>query len=362
MTMELHTIEGEVPRGESGRVPRAMRAPLVAAAIVIVIAGLKAAAPILAPLVLAAIIAIISLPALRWLRRHGVPFPLAILLTVLVDVAVVVVFALIILQAAAEFRAVAPAYLVRLQDIEAAALVRLQSWGYPVASVPYRDIINPEMLVSLATGAALRITELIGMTLLIVLYLVFMLVESVGLPLKIKRAFGDHGEASRMSRVVADVQKYLTLKTLVSLATGTLIGASAALLGVDFALFWGFLAFVLNYVPSIGSILAAIPAVLVALLQLGVGHAAVLAGIFLVVNVLLGSILDPIIVGRRLGLSTLVVLFSLIFWGWTWGIIGMFVALPLTAAAKIVMESSIGFRPMAVLLGPVPTPPPEQKD
>jgi AI-2 transport protein TqsA len=354
--MELHTIEGEARRGDTGRIPRAMRAPLAAAAFVIIVAGLKAAAPILAPLVLAAIIAIISLPALRWLRRRRVPFPLAIALTVLVDVAVLVVFALIILQAVAEFRTVAPAYLERVHQIEASAIARLQAWGYEVSSVPYREVLNPEMLLSLATGAALRITEIVGMTLLIVLYLVFMLVESAGLSLKIRRAFGDQtGDVSRMSRVVSDVQKYLTLKTLVSLATGILIGASAAMLGVDFALFWGFLAFVLNYVPSIGSILAAIPAVLVALLQLGFPTAAALAGIFIVVNVVIGSILDPIIVGRRLGLSTLVVLFSLIFWGWTWGIIGMFVALPLTAAAKIVMESSIGFRPMAVLLGPVPT-------
>jgi AI-2 transport protein TqsA len=353
--MELHTVEGEIPRGDSGRLPRAMCAPVVAASIVIVIAGLRAAAPILAPLVLAAIIAIISLPALRWLVRRRVPFPLAIVATVLVDVAVLVLFALIILQAAAEFRAVAPAYLARVHELEAAALIKLQSWGYEVSAVPYREIINPEMLFSLATGAALRITEIVGVTLLVVLYLVFMLLESAGLSEKLHRAFGDRvGDLSRMTRVVADVQQYLTLKTLVSLATGVLIGASAAMLGIDFALFWGFLAFALNYVPSIGSFLAAIPAVFVALLQLGVASAAALAGIFLVVNLSIGSILDPIIVGRRLGLSTLVVLFSLIFWGWTWGIIGMFVALPLTAAAKIVMESSIGFRPMAVLLGPVP--------
>jgi predicted PurR-regulated permease PerM len=133
-----------------------------------------------------------------------------------------------------------------------------------------------------------------------------------------------------------------------------LIGIGAAVIGVDFALFWGFLAFVLNYVPTVGSILAALPALAVSLLQLGPGPTAVLAVVYLAVNISIGNVLDPILVGRRLGLSTLVVMLSLVFWGWTWGLIGMFLALPLTAAAKIALESSETFHPVAVLLGPVP--------
>jgi AI-2 transport protein TqsA len=330
---------------------------IVAAAFVIVVAGLRAAAPVLAPFTLAMFIAIISLPALRFLTRRGVPAPVAILITVLIDAAVLVVVGAIVIQAIAELRVVAPNYLLRLQALELSAITRLEALGYEITDTPLRDMANPERMLGLVTSAARRLTGILGITLLIVLYIVFMLVESVGLPMKLNQAFGHRmARLADMRRVVNDVQHYLALKTLVSVTTGVLIGAGAEIIGVDFALFWGFLAFVLNYIPTFGSLLAAIPAVAVALLQLGVGPAVALASVSLTVNVILGSILDPIIVGRRLGLSVLVALFSLVFWGWAWGLIGLFLAVPITAAAKIVMESSKTLRPIAVLLGPVPEP------
>lgn len=333
---------------------RARRWLVILAALVVVIAGLRMAGSVLAPMALAAFITAVSLPPLQWMRRVGVPLPLAILVIILVDAAVIGVVAFIVFQSILELQSVAPTYLTRVQEIEAAVLQRLQHWGYEVSPVSYREVFNPERLLGLATGAALRITGVMGITLLVLLYLVFMLAESVALPGKLRRAFGDRiTESGRLGEVVHDVQRYLALKTLISLATGTLVGVAAAALGVDFALFWGFLAFALNYIPSIGSFLAAIPAVIVALLQLGVGTGLTLALVFGVVNLLLGSVLDPILVGRHLRLSTLAVLIALIFWGWAWGLIGMFLAVPLTAAAKIVMENSPALRPIAVLLGPV---------
>jgi AI-2 transport protein TqsA len=333
---------------------RARRWLLNFAALVVVIAGVRMSGPILAPMALAAFITAISLPPLQWMRRIGVPLPLAILAIILVDAAVIGAVAFIVFQSILELQAVAPTYLARVQEIEAHLLQRLQNWGYEVSAVSYREVFNPERLLALATGTLVRVTGIMGITLLVLLYLIFMLAESVAFPGKLRRAFGDQvARADRLRDVVHDVQRYLALKTLISLATGTLVGLSAAMLGVDFALFWGFLAFALNYIPSIGSFLAAIPAVLVAALQLGVGPALTLALLYGVINLLLGSVLDPIIVGRHLRLSTLAVLVALIFWGWAWGLIGMFLAVPLTAAAKIVMENSPALRPIAVLLGPV---------
>lgn len=333
---------------------RARQWLLTFAALVVVIAGLRMSGPVLAPMALAAFVTAVSLPPLQWMRRVGVPLPVAILVIVLVDAAVIGIVAFIVFQSILELQTVAPTYLQRVQEIEGWVLQRLQNWGYEVSPVSYRDVFNPERLLAFVTGAALRITGIMGVTLLVLLYLVFMLAESVALPGKLRRAFGDQVERSeRLRDVVHDVQRYLALKTLISLATGTLVGLGAAALGVDFALFWGFLAFALNYIPSIGSFLAAIPAVLVAMLQLGLGPALTLALIYGIVNLLLGSILDPILVGRHLRLSTLAVLVALIFWGWAWGPIGMFLAVPLTAAAKIVMENSPALRPIAVLLGPV---------
>ncbi len=334
---------------------KSFRALLIAAAIVIVIAGMRAAAPVLAPLALAFFIAIVSLPALQWMRRRGAPAPLAIFATVLLDAAVLAAVATVIVEAIGELRIVAPSYFTRLQELETLAAARFESWGYEVADSPLRELANPERLFVFVANLARRLTGIFAVAFLIVLYIVFTLVESVGLSDKLTKAFGNRrSDYLHLGRVLSDVQHYLGLKTLVSLCTGGLIGAGAAVIGVDFALFWGFLAFVLNYIPTFGSIIAAVPAVSVALLQLGVGPASALGVVFIVVNLVLGSILDPIIVGRRLGLSTLVALFSLIFWGWMWGPIGLFLAVPITASAKIIMENSANLKWIAILLGPVP--------
>lgn len=330
------------------------RTLLLAAALVIVVAGLRAAAPVLAPMALAAFITVVSIPPLQWMRRRGVPLPIAVFIIVLVDATIIAAFGLIILQSAIELRTVAPEYLARVQALELQLIQRLQAAGYDISAVSYQEVVNPERVFALITGTALRITSIAGVTLLVLLYVVFMLAESTSLPGTLRQAFGETLPVSRRLReIVADVQQYLTLKTVISLATGILVGTAAAFIGVDFALFWGFLAFVLNYIPSIGSFLAAVPAVVVALLQLGPGPAAMLALVYIAINLVLGSILDPIIVGRSLRLSTLVVLLSLMFWGWVWGIIGMFLAVPLTAAAKIAMENNPSLRPLAMLLGPV---------
>jgi AI-2 transport protein TqsA len=303
---------------------------------------------------LAAFITVVSIPPLQWMRRRGVPLPLAVLIIVLVDATIIAAFGLIILESAIELRTVAPEYLARVQEIELQLIRRLQAAGYDISAVSYQEVVNPERLFGLITGTALRITSIMGVTLLVLLYVVFMLAESAALPGKLRQAFGDAVPVSgRLREIVADVQQYLTLKTVISLSTGILVGIAAALIGVDFALFWGFLAFVLNYIPSIGSFFAAVPAILVALLQLGPGSAVMLALVYIAINVVLGSVLDPILVGRSLRLSTFVVLLSLMFWGWVWGIIGMFLAVPLTAAAKIAMENNPSLRTVAILLGPV---------
>lgn len=353
-TQEYTAEFAATPGDRRRRYSQVRRTLLHVAALVVVVAGLRAAASVLAPMALAVFITVVSIPPLQWMRRRGVPLPLAVMIIVLVDATVIAAFGLIILQSAIELRTVAPEYLARVQDLELQLIQRLQAAGYDISAVSYQEVVNPERIFGLITGTALRITGIVGVTLLVLLYVVFMLAESAALPGKLKQAFGEALPVStRLREIVVDVQHYLTLKTVISLTTGILVGIACAAIGVDFALFWGFLAFVLNYVPSIGSFFAAVPALLVALLQLGPGPAAMLALVYITINVVIGSVLDPILVGRSLRLSTLVILLSLMFWGWVWGIIGMFLAVPLTAAAKIAMENNPGLRTVAILLGPV---------
>ena len=153
-------------------------------------------------------------------------------------------------------------------------------------------------------------------------------------------------------RFTETVKSYMAIKTGVSLATGTAVTVWLIVLGVDYPLLWGMLAFLLNYVPNIGSIIAAVPAVLLALVQLGIGSAAVtLAGI-MVINIVMGSVIEPRFMGRGLGLSTLVVFLSLVFWGWVLGPVGMLLSVPLTMTVKIALDSGDDTRWIAIFLGP----------
>jgi predicted PurR-regulated permease PerM len=185
----------------------------------------------------------------------------------------------------------------------------------------------------------------------------FILLEAAGLPEKLQAAFGWEKEhMTRLSKARQEVQRYLGIKTLISTVTGVVIFLWVWLLGVDFPVVWGLLAFFLNYIPNLGSILAALPAVLLAGIELGLGRALLVALGYVTVNLVLGNFVDPYLMGRRLGLSTLVVFLSLLFWGWVWGPVGMLLSVPLTMMLKIVLENTRDFRWLAHLLGPTPKP------
>ena len=146
------------------------------------------------------------------------------------------------------------------------------------------------------------------------------------------------------------VQNYLAIKTAVSVFTGVLVGIWVWALGLDLPLLWGLVAFIFNYIPNLGSILAAVPAVLLALVQFGPGRAAVVASGYLAINLVFGNDVEPMMLGRRLGLSTLVVFMSRVFWGWVWGPVGMLLSVPLTMMLKIAMENTEDLRWVAVML------------
>ena len=141
-----------------------------------------------------------------------------------------------------------------------------------------------------------------------------------------------------------------------SLGTGIMVTLWMWILNVDYPLLWGALAFMFNYIPNIGSFLAAIPACLLAYVLHGFGLAAVAVAGFVAINTGMGNLLEPRLMGRRLGLSTLVVFISLVFWGWVLGPVGMVLSVPLTMILRIAFESRTETRWLAVLLGPEVAP------
>jgi predicted PurR-regulated permease PerM len=245
-----------------------------------------------------------------------------------------------------------PVYQENLGEKTAALFDWLRGLGMDFSYDRLQDVLNPGAAMKLAAGMLKGLSGVLTNAFLIVLTVIFILLEASSFPAKLMSTLKDPEASFGYFRTFfTNVQRSMAIKTLVSLATGAVIAAGLTVLGVDYPLLWGVLAFLLNYVPNIGSIIAAVPAVLLALIQLGTGTALLSASGYLVVNVAMGNVVEPRVMGRGLGLSTLVVFLSLVFWGWVLGIVGMLLAVPLTMTLKIAMDSNENTRWVAVLLG-----------
>ncbi|MEM9208544.1 MAG: AI-2E family transporter, partial [Pseudomonadota bacterium] len=187
---------------------------------------------------------------------------------------------------------------------------------------------------------------------LIIFTMVFILLEASGFGVKVRAAFGGGSDAFRKAgQFLRNLGRYLGIKTAVSMATGFLAWLATSLIGLDFPLLWGMFAFLLNYVPTIGSIIAAVPAVLLALVQLGVPEAISTAAAFMAINIAFGNFIEPRLMGYGVGISPLIVFLSLVFWGWVFGPVGMLLSVPLTMTLKMALESSPDTRWIAILIG-----------
>lgn len=326
------------------------------ASLVVVIAGLKAGAPFILPLLLALFIALLSFPIVAALRRLGLRPILAVLVTVLIEAGILLALGVLIAPALNSFIAATPLYVEQFNQGVQRTVQSLEDRGISVGEVFVFENIDPGQLVDFAGGVVRRtltgVASAVSFSTLVLFLLVFILLEGDAMPAKLRAAFGPRSRAANyVGGVVHEVQHYLGVKTLVSSATGILIWVAMWALEIPYAPVWGLLAFVLNYIPAIGSIIAAVPTVIVTLLLFGPGRAAIVAACYIAVNVLFGNIIEPTLMGRRFGLSTLVVFVSLIFWGWVWGPLGMLLSVPLTMMIKIALEESEDLRWAAVLLG-----------
>jgi len=335
--------------------PSSSRPLLTFASAIVVIAGLRAAEAICVPLLLGLFFAVLSLPIAEWMERQGLRRSWAIFFALLAGMAVVALLGLFLSAALGELTEAAPIYQARLQRASVTALSWLQERGLAAPEWTPKDLVRLATSASLVGGTLRSLASLLSDVVLIILTMAFVMLEAAGFRDKLRLAFG-RGEATdpRLERVTHEMQRYLGVKSLMSLATGILVGGWVAFVGLDFPVLWGFLAFLFHYIPNIGAILAAVPAVLLGVIQFGVGGAALVALGYLVIDVVLGNVIEPHFLGHRLGLSPLVVFLSLVFWGYVWGGVGMFLSVPLTLTAKILIEHTRGLEWLATLLGPNP--------
>lgn len=329
------------------------KAFLIFAAFVVSVAGLKAASEIVVPFLLAAFIATIAAAPMFWLERHRVPDWLAILLVMLGMITVVVGLGLIVVQSAGAFTEKLPFYQARLTGIVRDFLQWIEGFGITGTSDLVLSYFNPGTALSLAGNTLRGLGGVLTNSLLILLTVIFMLGEASSFSSKLRAVLSDPDrQMPYFATFASNVNRYIAIKTSVSAATGVLIGVFLYVLGIDFPVLWGMVAFLLNYVPNIGSFIAAVPAVLLALIQLGPLYAVVTGVGYVIVNFLMGGGIEPRFLGRGLGLSTLVVFLSLLFWGWILGPVGMFLSVPLTMTAKLALEANPASAWLAHLLGP----------
>jgi AI-2 transport protein TqsA len=326
------------------------RSLMIGAAAVVVLAGLKSAQTVVIPFLLSLFLAIICAPAVTWLTRRRVPVGLAVMLVVIILLGVFSGFGAIVGGSVNDFAAFASQQQARFDGLVKSASAWLVAHDIDPQTLDLLKMLQPGKLMNMVGGVLRNLAAVLSNFFMIVLTMIFMLLEAASVPIKIRAAAGGRFNFDNMRAAVAQVQRFLGLKTLTSIATGVLVGVWTAIIGLEFAVVWGLLAFLLNYIPNIGSIVAAIPAILLGLVQGGLGYALLVALGYVVVNVGIGNFVESWLFGRTLGLSTLVVFLSLVFWGWMWGSVGMLLSVPLTMIAKILCENTDDLHWIAVML------------
>ena len=328
----------------------------VTAALVIIIWGFTLAQSVIVLFLVSVFLAVLGTPPVLWLQRKRVPSVLAALMVIIGMVVLLLIAGVLVGASLGDFTGNLPAYQVRLQDQVQSLKVFLASKGIDNVDKILTDYVNPAALMRLTASLLSGLGSALSNIFLILLIVTFILLEAPSFPAKLKAAFGSRQlGAHSFMKFIEEINHYVVVKTGVSVSTGILTGVWLAILGVDYPVLWGFLSFLLNYVPSVGVVVAAVPPVLLALVQYGLGRALLVAVGYLAVNIVVGTILEPRIVGRGVGLSTLVVFLSLILWGSIFGLVGMVLCVPITMTLKFALETNEQTRWLAVLLGREPS-------
>jgi AI-2 transport protein TqsA len=332
---------------------RGIRFLVIAAALVIVIWGINLAQSVLVSFLVAVFLAVLGTPPVLWLERKRIHSIAAVLIVMTCMVIILMAVGGFVGASLNSFTDSMPSYQQRIREQVTVVNGLLANKGMRITEKMLLEYINPEALMRLAVGMIGGLGTALSNIILILLTVTFILLEASSFPVKLRAVLGDPQQSfPQYTKFVNDVKRYMIIKTGISMTAGILIGLWLYILGVDSPILWGFLAFLLHYVPNVGSIIAAIPAVLVTLVQLGIGSAVLTAAGYLAVNFILGNVVEPRLMGWRLGLSTLVVFLSLIFWGSLLGLIGVVLCIPLTMMLKFACENNKSTQWIAVLLGP----------
>jgi AI-2 transport protein TqsA len=314
---------------------------------------MRAAADVIVPIVIAAFLTVLLAPLVRSLRRVRVPPVIGIPMVVLACVSVLAAIGGVVGQSMNSLMQSAPRYQMRLFEL----LHSLESWlsahRITVSQQRLLSSLRADALLPLLGQTLSQLATLLSHTVLVLLLVVFLLFDVIDLPERMRGALGrTSSDVSRLARIAEEVKEYLVLKSYLCLFTGFVTWIVLLATGIDFAPLWALIAVLLGYVPNLGPFIATAPPVLLALLQVGPGRMLIVLGLLSTVYLVIGNVIEPQLLGRRLGLSAFTVFVALIVWGWIWGPAGMLLSVPMMVVLKILLENSPDYRWLALIMEP----------
>ena len=324
---------------------------IILACAVIIIAGMRAASSIIVPFLLSIFIAIMCSRPFSWMRRKGVPASLGILIIFVVIFGIIFGVGAYIGASVSDFLQQLPLYQKRIHDLMIMIIKWLRTFNIYISERMILQYFDPGSIMDIIAGLLSGLGSALTYTFLILFTVVFILFESSGFSKKVMMCGTSLRSLDTIDRIVQSMGKYIALKTWISLATGIVVMLWLMEIGVNYAVLWGVVAFLFNYIPNIGPFIAAIPPILLSLVDQGLGSAGLVTLGYVIIKTVIGDILEPIFMGKGLSLSMLAVILSLVFWGWVLGPVGMLLSVPLTMIFKITCESFPSTRWIAIILG-----------
>lgn len=338
------------------------RALITAAAAFIVLFALKYSRDFAVPIVMAVFLATVSYPLTDFLRRIlRFPHWLAVIFSVLVDIVLIFAVASLIKYLAADVvSTLSGSFPQQLADKYTEILATMDKWGIgdqvrELIQSPL-SFIDTQYIISLSQLLTGRAISFLALTTLVLILMTFLLGEAPLFKRNFSRMPNSVQNKLKLISALKGIQRYLLIKTIASLCTGLLAWWLCHLTNIPFAFLWGVVAYVLNYVPTIGSIVATTPPILLAFVFGDWSSALIVAGGYLAINSAIGNGIEPLFLGKQFGIATSVVLFSVLIWGWVWGPLGMLLAVPITMFAKLALECSVDLRWVAAFIDDNPSP------
>lgn len=317
--------------------------------VIIALSAIKESRSIVNMILLAMLLTSISLAPLDWLKKKGVNSTIATIIIILLVIVLVGLTGMVIGSSANNFINKLPFYVEKFDEVWAGVTEWLAKFGLIEKGTNPLQEINPGKVLPIAGTFFAGFGNVMAESLIVFILFIFMIFEAETFGKKMAHISPD--SSGNVQMTASRLRRYFGIKTLTSLATGISITIALLILGVDFPVLWGFLAFLLNFIPSIGSFIAAIPAVILAFVQLGPLGALITIIVYFVINTVIGSIVEPQLMGKNLGISPLIVFVAMIFFGYILGPIGMLIATPLAIVIKILLDSRDVTKSLGVMLG-----------